>query len=212
MRNMFRTTRKIAIVLTSAAALVALVSPAAFADAGDTLTPANTSVSITGSVNITGTVDGFIPINFTCNVALTAKTPLATAPSLTASVTSDPVFSSCTGTPGIKVTSSGTWSLTNNDAGDPATEPQKTGDQLVINIPANGATFTDSNLSGCTIKANAQGVTSSSYNDGSGSGATSTSASYSNDSLSVTASGCTSSGTKLASGTFSSSTSVQDTA
>jgi hypothetical protein len=221
---MFRTTRKLAIVLTSAAALVALASPAAFAaDTGDGLTPAATSFTVAnnGNVTLSGNVTvGFITVKVvvTCtSVTLTAKTPPASPPSLTAPVTSNqPVtFTGCTDNQGGRdtVTTSGSWSLTlidNPTEVDPVTEPN-TGDQLTINIPAGGAKFSSSALSGCTITANASSPKTSSFNDGSGSGGSSTSGTFSGASVSVTGSGsCSASATSL-SGIFQSATAIHDT-
>jgi hypothetical protein len=219
---MFRTTRKLAIVLTSAAALVALASPAAFADAGDTLLPANTTFTVSNStpVTLSGTVTvGFIPVTVTVtcpvnDVTLTAMTGPASPGSLTATVTVDPTFTHCTDNQGgtDTVTTSGSWTLTNNDVGDPVAEPQASGDELVLGIPSGGAKFFSSALSGCTITANASTPTTSSFNDGSGTGASSTSGTFTKAPVSVTGSGGCSASSSALSGTFQSATAIHDTA
>ncbi len=208
---MLRIITKIALVTAGAAATTVLATAPALADAGDTLTPSGTSFTVTnsGSITFKGTINGF-SLTVTCTGAkLTAKTPPASSPSLTASVTSSPpvTFSGCTdnffGTD--TVTTSGTWSLTNTDAGDPATEPQSSGDQLTLNIPNGGAKFTSSAFPSCTVTANASTPTSSTFND-------STTATFSSANVNVTGSGCTASSPAKLSGTFKSSISVSDTA
>jgi hypothetical protein len=215
---MFRTTRKLAIVLTSAAALVALASPAAFAaDTGDNLVPTG-AVTIVNSGNVTfsGTLSG-LPFTATCTSASLTITIPSTG--LTAPVTTGPKFSGCTDNGGgtDTITPSGSWSLTLNDNPtevDPVTEPN-TGDQLTINIPANGATFTTTSQfipAGCVVTVGASTPRTSTFNDGSGSGTSATSGTFTNASINVSGnSHCTASSPAKFSGTFTSSTHVHDT-
>ena len=199
--------RKPVLVLGAAAAVVAMTAATALAagDTDDSLSPANTSFTVSNSGNITfaGTING-LAITVTCTgVTMTAKTP---ASGLTASVTSNPVYSGCRDTFGgtDTVTSHGTYSLTLKDAASDstATEPNS-GDQLTINIPNGGATFTSNILPGCTITAQASTPTSSSFND-------KNSATYTKAPVNVTASGCTASSTTSLSGIFVSNINVGD--
>jgi hypothetical protein len=185
--------------MTAAAALAA-------SDTDDSLSPANTSftVSNSGNITFTGTIDG-LGVTVTCtNVTLTAKTR---ASGLTADVTSSPpvdFHSSCTDSFGghDTVTTSGTWTLTLVDSPTESQREPNSGDQLTINVPSGGATFTSSALPGCTITAGASTPTGP-YND-------KTTATYTNAAMNVTASGCTTSPTTSLSGTFVSNKKIGD--
>lgn len=196
--------RKSVLVLGAAAAVVALTAATALAagDSDDSLSPANTSftVSNSGNVKFAGTING-INVTVTCtSVTLGAKTR---ASGLTADVTSDPAFSGCTDTFGgtDTVTSSGTWTLKEVDAASDAHGTEPNTDQLTINVPQGGATFASTVLPGCTITANASSPTGS-FND-------TNTATFSGASISVTGSGCTATSTKLT-GTFVTSINVGD--
>lgn len=203
---MLATPRRFALVLGAVAAVVAMTAATALAasDSDDSLSPASTSFTVSNSGNITfkGTIDG-LNVTVTCtSVTLTAKTR---ASGLTADVTSNPVFSGCTDTFGgtDTVTSSGTWTLTLVDSSSETQTEPNTGDQLTINVPNNGAKFTSTALSGCTITAGSSTPTGT-FND-------KTTATYSSAVINVTASGfCTSSSTSKLSGTFVSNKNIGD--
>lgn len=203
---MLRTTRRVAFTLTAALSIVVLGAAAALADAGDNLSPANTSFTVANSGNVTikGSIDG-LPATVTCtSVTLSAKTP---ASGLTASVTSSPpaTFSGCTDSLGGRdtVTTSGTWSLTEADnAGEGGTEPNS-GDQLTINIPAGGAKFSSTFLPSCTITVGASTPTGS-YDD-------SVTSVFASANLNVSGSGCAAGTPSKFSGTFKNSISIHDT-
>jgi hypothetical protein len=210
-----RTIKSVAAAGLMAGALIA-VAPHAFAsshsssagDTDDNISPASKPVTSNLKVGTkfvaTGTIDG-VSITVTC----TKSTFKGTTPAKglgPVKLAAPPSFTGCTdslhGTDTVKTT--GTWMLTFKDAANDETA-EKSGDQLVLTVPKDGATFSSNVLSACKVIVAPNGPVNeaSSYNDAG-------TAVASHDALPVKGSGCTTSPTSSVSETLTVTPAIKD--
>lgn len=197
-----RSLKAIAAAGMLAGALVA-IAPHAFAsshsssvlDTDDNISPAGKPVTASLKVGTkfvaVGSIDG-VAITVTCTKS-TFKGTTPTKGLGPVKLAAPPTFTGCTdslhGTDTVKTT--GTWMLTFKDAANDETA-EKTGDQLILTVPKDGATFSSTILSSCKVivAPTAPVPEASSYNDAGTAVAT-------NDTLPVMGQGCTATTSKV---------------